>query len=1030
MRNKGAIRFVAIAMALVCLYQLSFTFVTSNVRKKAEAYATGPDNVFDKTKEAAFLDSMASTPVYNFMWIREFNYRECQDREINLGLDLKGGMNVVLQVSVEDVLMALSDHSKDENFTAAIKLAKQMQRNSQENFLDLFGNAFQQVAPDGRLANIFATQRLREKISLNNTNEEVLAVLRAETRSAIDNSFNVLRKRIDRFGVAQPNIQPLSVDGQILVELPGIKNPERVKKLLQGTANLEFWETYDNTEVYPYLFQANQKLRDLNIARGSAAGQTEAAAEVAETEPKEEGDAGESLLESIDTTAAAQSAEEFDAEGWKRENPLFALLNPRVMQNGSLAQGASVGFAMGADTAAVNAILASEDVKALFPRSFRVKFAWGVKPIDADGKVYELVALKITNREGLPALSGDVVTDATEEFGDNQADARVSMTMNTEGAKKWARITKNNLGKQVAIVLDDYVYSFPVVQSEIEGGRSSITGNFTIAEAKDLANVLKSGKMPAPAKIIQEEIVGPSLGTESINKGLWSFVIAFIVVLLYMAFFYRRAGWIANVALITNVFFIAGVLASLGAVLTLPGIAGIVLTIGMSIDANILIFERIKEEMNAGKPFKAAVADGYRNAYSAIIDSNLTSLLTAFVLAYFGSGPIYGFAITLGIGILTSLFCAIFITRLIFERSMSRNVEVKMFTKATQNFLKNASIKFLEMRKFSYILSGSLMVISLVSIFGLGFNLGVDFTGGHTYVVRFDKDVTVQDVRAALEEEYGSMPDVKTFGANNQIKITTKYMIDPNYVVSEAEVAEYRAISGNNDPAFVVEPGDVVEAKLYHGLAPFYNELSYDEFVSDGDKALGRMSASKVGPTVADDIRTSAYYSVCFALLIVFLYILFRFSKWQYGLSAVVALTHDVLFILGFYALFKNVMPFSMEVDSSFIAAILTVVGYSINDTVVVFDRIREYLGLSKNRERKVVINQSLNSTLSRTVNTSLTTFVVLLTIFIFGGAVIRGFVFAMMLGIIIGTYSSLFVATPLAYDLMNRKGKKQEEEK
>lgn len=1032
MQNKGAIKFVAIALALVCVYQLSFTFMAANVRNKAKEYATGADNIIDKNKEAFYLDSIANEPVYNFLWIRKFNFNEVQDREISLGLDLKGGMNVILQVAVEDVILALADNSQDSTFRAALKRAKQLQRNSQESFVTLFGQAYSEISPNGQLSAIFVTKNLKEKISFNSTNEQVLKVIEQETRTAIDNSYNILRNRIDRFGVAQPNIQPLGVDGQILIELPGIKDPERVKKLLQGTASLEFWETYSNQEVYQYLYQANQKLRELNLAKESLVAEAsteETQPASSEGEQTEVTDQTKSLLETVDTTQV-EKQEEFDATLWKKENPLFAVLNPRVMQDGTIGQGAAIGYANKRDTAIVNQMLNSEEVRNVFPRSMRIKFMWGIKPIDAEKHYYELIAIKVSNRDGLAALTGDAITDAREEFGDHKATAEVTMNMNSEGAKKWARLTKNNVGQQIAIVLDNYVYSYPVVQNEITGGRSSITGNFTVAEAKDLANILKSGKMPASARIIQEEIVGPSLGTESINKGLWSFIIAFAIVLIYMLLYYRHAGFVANIALLANVFFIMGILASLGAVLTLAGIAGIVLTIGMSIDANVLIYERIKEEINAGKGFKMAVADGYKNAYSAIIDSNVTTLLTAVIIGYFGKGPIYGFAMTLGIGIVASLFSAIFITRLIFEGLMSRNKKVTISTKLTETAFKNTKFDFLGKRKTAYIVSGLYTLIAIIALFTKGFNLGVDFTGGHSYIVRFDRNVTVQDVRDALTQEYGITPDVKTFGGADQVKVTTRYMIDADYQLTKEDIEEYRTISGNNDANLEIEVNDVVEAKLYHGLSRFYDEMSFSDFVSDEDKTIGRMSSMKVGPTVADDIKRSAYLAIFAALIVIFVYILIRFSNWKYGLSAVIALTHNVLFILGFYSLFNTVMPFSMEIDQAFIAAILTVVGYSINDTVIVFDRIREYLGLYKSRDRREIINQSLNSTLSRTINTSITTFVVLFAIFTFGGEVIRGFVFAMMLGIIIGTYSSLFLATPISYDLMRKQSGNQDDTK
>lgn len=1031
MQNKGVIRFIAIALALVVIYQLSFTFFAASVRQDAEEFAKSFDAEQQKDKEKAYLDSIAGETVYSFLGLRDFTYRECQEREINLGLDLKGGMNVILEISVGDVIKALSGNSDDPDFNAALKKAKEYQKETQDDFVTLFGRAYNEIAPEGRLATLFSTKEMREKISFNSTNEDVLKVIKLEADGAISNAFNVLRNRIDRFGVAQPVIQPLETDGQILIELPGIKDPERVRKLLKGTAKLEFWETYTNKEVYEYMFRANEKLRSLQVVENTETESTTEETKVAET--TEEVKAEENLLDenndllTEDTSLLAATADQKANEAnFKKENPLFSILMPRVSQDGKLMPGASVGYAHFGDTAQINKYLSKPEIKELFPRSMRVSFKWNIKPIDEAGNIFELVALKTTNRDGSPALEGDVVTEARAEFSDQGGStAEVSMAMNAEGAKKWARLTRNNINKQIAIVLDNYVYSYPNVNDEIKGGRSSITGNFTVAEAKDLANVLKSGKLPAPAHIIQEEIVGPSLGKESIEKGLWSFVIAFIFVMLYMILYYRHAGWVANVALVVNLFFISGILASLGAVLTLPGIAGIVLTIGMSVDANVLIYERIKEELAAGKGLRVAISDGYKNAYSAIIDSNVTTLLTAVILGYFGKGPIYGFAITLGIGIISSLFSAIFITRLIYEGFLGQKKNIAFATKLTQNAFQNANIKFLEKRKIAYIISGILIVIGIGSLATRGLNLGVDFTGGHTYIVRFDRDVTVDEVKKALEIQYGEMPDVKTFGGNDQIKVTTKYMIDDDVVLTAENKKEYAAITGVAENA-EVDVDDFVEAKLFNGLKSFLGDINYETFVSDDDKMIGRMSSSKVGPTIADDIKTSAIYAIVFSLIIIFLYILIRFSNWQFGLGAVVALAHDVLVILGIYSLFYSIMPFSMEIDQSFIAAILTVVGYSINDTVVVFDRIREYVGLYKKRERKEILNSALNSTLSRTFSTSLSTFVVLLAIFIFGGEMIRGFIFAMLVGIVVGTYSSLFIATPVVYDTVKADERKR----
>jgi SecD/SecF fusion protein len=1021
MQNKGAIKLFAISLALVCLYQLSFTFFTKKVEKQASDYAQG-----ELKKENAYLDSIGSETVYNFFWIREFTYNECKEREINLGLDLKGGMNVTLEVSVVDVIKALSNYSKDTTFIGAIDLAKKMQKETQEDFVTIFGRAFEQIDPNARLAAIFNTIELKDRITFSSTNEEVLQVIMEETEGAIDNSFNVLRTRIDKFGVTQPNIQHLETSGRILIELPGVKDPERVRKLLQGTASLEFWETFDNREVYNYIEQANVKIKEIHDAEKALEEDVtetteDVVAEVEEVveentlldEVAETKDSTEiSLLEQMEGDSLAVDSAQMSPDQFFKDYPLFQYLKPRVNNQGQLMGGAAVGYAHHKDTSMVNEYMNMKQVKALFPRN--LKFLWTIKPFDTEGNFYEYVAIKISNRDGRAALTGDVVTNAKEEFGQNQATAEVSMSMNSDGAKIWARLTRENVGKQIAIVLDNYVYSYPNVQGEIPGGRSSITGNFTIAEAKDLANVLKSGKLPAPARIIQEAIVGPSLGQEAISSGLSSFLIAFLVVMMYMIFYYNRAGWVADLALVSNVFFIMGVLASLGAVLTLPGIAGIVLTIGMSVDANVLIYERIKEELSSGKGLKIAVADGYKNAYSAIIDANLTTLLTAIILAYFGKGPIQGFATTLIIGILTSLFSAIFITRLIYTGMLDKNKNITFSTKLTENAFKKLQIKFLEKRKLFYVISGLVIVVGIGSLATRGLNYSVDFTGGRNFVVQFQEEVNTQEIMNELSDVFESeTPLVVHFGSDNQIKVTTKYLVNDD-LVTDALIAEATEITGLQDP----KPDDVVEAKLYKGLQSHLGEdVTFAQFLSDY-----RRSSEKVGPTIADDIKVSAIYAIVFSLLIIFLYILIRFKNWQFGLGAVAALIHDSLIILGLFSLLYGVLPFSLEIDQAFIAAILTVVGYSINDTVVVFDRIREYLGLYKKRERKEILNSALNSTLSRTFSTSLSTFVVLLTIFIFGGEVIRGFIFALLVGVVVGTYSSLFIATPVVYDTVRVK--------
>lgn len=1003
MQIKGAIRLVAILLTLICIYYLSFTVVTTSVENDAEEYAQGNLN-----KKQAYLDSMASEEVYNFLGIRQYTLRECQQREINLGLDLKGGMNVILEVQVEDIIRSLANNSQDTVFQQALQRAHELQTQSQDDYITLFGRAFEELAPNARLAAIFNTYELRDQIDYNSTNQEVLNVLREETQSAIDNTFNILRTRIDRFGVVQPNIQKLENTGRILVELPGVKDQERVKDLLQTTASLEFWEVYENPQVYEYLQQANEKIRQIeqaqeklqqdSVQEGSV---EEMMAESSGQQQQEETSEGEqSLLDQIEEQDTSELDTSATQQQMARQYPLFQVLQPMVNpRNNQLMQGAVVGLAHYRDTSQINDYLQMDQVRSVFPRDMR--FHWGVKPYQGDesGNYFPLYAIKLTGREGQAPLSGEVVTNARSQFGRDQATAEVSMSMNTEGAKTWARMTKNNVNEHIAIVLDNLVYSAPRVQQEIKGGQSSITGDFSVQEAKDLANVLKSGKLPAKAQIIQSQTIGPSLGQESINSGLTSFFIAFIVIMLYMVFYYsRKAGLVSDIALLANMFFIFGVLASLGAVLTLPGIAGIILTIGMSVDANVLIYDRIREELHAGKGVKLAVKDGYKNAYSAIVDANVTTFLTALILYIFGTGPIKGFATTLLIGIPTSLFTAIFITRLIFEQYLEKNKPITYATKLTEGAFQNVNFPFLPKRKAFYVISSVLILISLVSLATRGLNEGVDFTGGRAYIVRFDHPVNTVEVQSSLADELGQPPQVKVFGDDNQIKLTTQYKIEQEGREVDEEVVQ----------------------KLYAGLQPYMEgETSLEEFTNDYIQ-----SELKVGPTVAYDIRVQAVWAVVFALLITFLYIFGRFRNWQYGLGALAALVHDVLIILGIFSLFYNIMPFSMEIDQAFIAAILTVVGYSINDTVVVYDRVREYIGLYPKRDRFNIINTALNSTLSRTFSTSLSTFVVLLTIFIFGGEVIRGFVFALLVGVVVGTYSSLFIASPVVYDTIHKKVK------
>ncbi len=999
MQNRGAILTFAILLALVSLYQLSFTFKTRQVEKAARAYAQG-----DPEKEFNYLDSISGEEVYNFLGLKKFTFKEVKELELNLGLDLRGGMNVTLEVAVDDLIRALSHYNTDSTFNAALQQARVMQRGSQEDFVTLFGRAFEEIDPNARLASIFLTLDLRDKININTTNAEVLNVIRTETDAAINNAFNIIRTRIDRFGVAQPNIQQLQTKGRILVELPGVKDQKRVRSLLQGTAMLEFWETYENQEVYTYLLQANDRLREMQASEKKAE-TTEPEEALTEEQEKAEEQVAEqdtvseqesSLLAELEAAGDTTQAGLDDLENFRKEFPLFAVLNPSTDQQGQLFPGPAIGIAHSRDTAKVNEYLNREQIKSIFPRD--MMFRWTAKSTDQAGNYYRLIALKANTRDGRAPLDGDVITDARQDFDQFGSNPEVSMTMNSEGAKTWQRLTKENIGKSIAIVLDGYVRSFPTVQNEISGGRSSITGLETIEEAKDLANILKSGKMPAPARIIQEEIVGPSLGQEAIKSGLYSFILAFILVLAYMFFFYsRHAGFAADVALLTNMFFVIGILASLGATLTLPGIAGIVLTIGMAVDANVLIFERVQDELYAGKGIKLAISDGYKNAYSAIIDGQVTTLLTGIILYIFGSGPIKGFATTLIIGILTSLFTAIFITRIIFSWWLQRNKKIKFSNPKTANILRSTTINFLRKRKIAYVISGSFILISLGSIALRGFNYGIDFKGGRTYVVRLDQDVQVADVQSALEVSFETAPEVKTFGANNQIRITTTYKIEDSGEEVDNEVNEL-LIKGLQDAGMLDE------------------NVSFEDFT---DKYL--LSSQKVGPTISADIRRESVIAITFALLAIFLYILVRFTRWQYGLGAVIALGHDAIVILGIFSLLYTILPFSLEVDQAFIAAILTVLGYSINDTVVVFDRIREYLKLYPKRKIEQNMNESINSTLRRTMSTSLSTFVVLLSIFLFGGTTIRGFTFALLIGIVVGTYSSIFLAAPISYDLQKK---------
>ena len=984
MQNKGFVKVFAVLLTLVCMFYLSFSFVTRHYNSKAAEYAGG-----DPVKESSYLDSLSTQKV----WLG-YTLKECREMEISLGLDLKGGMNVVLELNVADVIRSLSNNNQDENFNKALDLAYENQATSQKDFIDLFAEEYKKLDNGARLSAIFSTFELKDKITPQSSDAQVIAVLKEELKSAIDNSFNVLRTRIDRFGVVSPNIQRLETAGRILVELPGVKEPERVRKLLQGSANLEFWETYNLPEIYQQLVAADNMLAtilksDDTAAVGSDTTAIEATEEVvADNAAAETTNDADSLLAKIGEdkpeAQAAKSMEEF-----AKQHPLFAVLQIN-QYNGQLAPGPVVGIADKKDIAKINEYLNMKQVKDILPRNLSLK--WGVKAIDEKEQYFYLYAIKMTNRDGTPALGGDVVTDANADFVQQagRSEQQVSMTMNAEGAKAWARLTKENIGKAVAIVLDDMVYSAPNVQVEITGGRSQITGHFTPEEAKDLANVLKSGKMAASVHIVQEDVVGPSLGQEAINSGVISFVLALILLMFYMCAFYGvLPGLIADGALVLNIFFTMGILASFQAVLTLPGIAGMVLTLGMAVDANVLIYERTKEELRAGKSLNKAIADGYSNAFSAIFDSNLTSIITGVVLFYFGTGII---------GLFASFLTAVFLTRIVYEALLAKYKlkNVTFTTSITKDLLTNPKINFLAARKVGYLIPAGIIVLGAISMSTIGLNNGIDFTGGRNYVIRFAQDVKTDEVRNLLDAQLDGSVSVIQIGTPDQVRVSTNYKIE------------------DNDPAIDQE----IENKLFEGVKSLLPEgTTLAQFT---DQYI--QSSQKVGPSMADDIKNAAFLAVVFAMFCMAAYILLRFRDISFSVGAFASVAVTTLCIISFYTLLWKVLPFSMEVDQTFIAAILTIIGYSINDTVVVFDRIRETIGLYPKRDRYQVINDALNSTLSRTFNTSLTTLVVVLCIFILGGATIRSFTFAILLGIIIGTYSTLFVATPIAYELQKKK--------
>ena len=995
MQNKGFVKVFAVLLTLVCVFYLSFSFVTRHYTNKAKEIANGDPKV-----EQDYLDSLSNEKV----WLGNWTLKDCREMEISLGLDLKGGMNVILEVSVPDVIKALADNKPDEAFNKALAEAAKQAVNSQDDIITLFVREYHKIAPDAKLSELFATQQLKDKVNQKSTDAEVEKVLRAEVKAAVENSYNVLRTRIDRFGVVQPNIQSLEDKmGRIMVELPGIKEPERVRKLLQGSANLEFWETYTAKEILPAMQSADAKLRTILAEETTADGDTIEAAVLTEATPVEEKavSAADSLAAALKGEAAAEDKAAVNMEEIKKQYPLLSML-----QLNSSGQGPVIGYANYKDTADINKYLAMPEIKAELPKDLRLK--WGVSPSEFDkkGQTFELYAIKSTERNGKAPLEGDVVTDAKDEF-DQYSKPAVSMAMNSDGARRWAQLTKQNIGRSIAIVLDNYVYSAPNVNSEITGGRSQITGHFTPEQAKDLANVLKSGKMPAPAHIVQEDIGGPSLGQESINAGVFSFVVALILLMVYMCSMYGFIpGMVANCALVLNFFFTLGILSSFQAALTMSGIAGMVLSLGMAVDANVLIYERTKEELRAGKGVKKALADGYSNAFSAIFDSNLTSIITGIILFNFGTGPIRGFATTLIIGILVSFFTAVFMTRLVYEHFMNKDkwLNLTFTTKISKNLMANTHFDFMGTNKKSMIIVSAIIIVCIGSFAIRGLSQSIDFTGGRNFKVQFENPVEPEQVRELISSKFGDANvSVIAIGTDKKtVRISTNYRIED---------------AGNNVDS-------EIEAYLYETLKPVLTQNITLETFIDRDNHTGGsiVSSQKVGPSIADDIKTGAIYSVVLALIAIGLYILIRFRNIAYSVGSIVALTSDTIMIIGAYSLFWGILPFSLEIDQTFIGAILTAIGYSINDKVVIFDRVREFFGLYPKRDKRVLFNDSLNTTLARTINTSLSTLIVLLCIFILGGDSIRSFAFAMILGVVIGTLSSLFIASPIAYNIMKNK--------
>ncbi|MCS6991321.1 MAG: protein translocase subunit SecDF [Chitinophagales bacterium] len=1033
MRGKGLVIFFSLALIIITLYQLSFNIVTRRVERQARQFAEqsvlkgipiGQANdslvALVRQKEQYFLDSISNKNIYN-IGIARFTYQECKDQQLNLGLDLQGGMNVILEVALDELILSLAEYSTDETFRKALALARQKRTEQpQAEFVTLFAQAWNEVDPNARMASVFATRNNQEFVKLTSTNEEVIAFLRQEAESAFSRTFNIIRSRIDNFGVTQPSITAQPGTGRIIVELPGVSNPARVRKLLQATAVLEFWETYDNRVFYNYMVAANNVLRN-RLAPADTAAEPQSPTEAEQNPLLSAGDTAVAdtarketdVFAAADTSlAVAEEDEAADRARFRRENPLFAILQvpfyvDETDNSQKIAPGPVVGWVDGKDTAQVNRYLSLDFVRAVFPRD--VRFAWSAKPMDENSNIFMLYALQKQKGTDRAPIEGDKIISARQDV-DQNGNPEVTMIMNSEGARIWKSLTAKQIGKYgknergedqngaIAIVLDNLVYSAPTVISEIPSGRSSISGGFTIEEAQDLANILQAGKLPAPARIIAESVVGPSLGQESIRAGLRSVILAFIATLLFMVLYYNTSGIVANIALFFNLVFILGVLASLGATLTLPGIAGIVLTMGMAVDANILIHERIKEELRKGKNLVKAIHDGHVNSYSAVFDTHLTVLITGLILAYFGLGPVLGYATTLNIGVIMTLFTAVFMAQLIFHwwvKDGSRPIHFTTFLSKID--LSRFNIQFVAKRKYAYIISSVLAVVGLVSIFSKGFEYGVDFTGGRSFVIKFDQRVSADDVRAALTQKFdGATPQVKTYGTDDKLKITTQYLINESSPATDS----------------------IVNARLYEGLLPFYKQpVSYDQFLSQF-----QLSSQVVGPSISTDILNHAYMAVTFALIGIFLYILFRFRKWQFALGAIIALIHDVLMVMGAYSLLSGIVPFTLEIDEAFVAAMLTVIGYSVADTVIVFDRIREFLREHPHAEMKKTINDAINHTLNRTLITSVTIILVLLVLFLFGGDAIRGFSFALLMGVCVGTYSSIYVATPIVIDLATKK--------